>query len=172
VELGIDADVAVAGLAAAPQVPGRFELVDAGQPFTVVVDYAHTPDGLEQVLRSARAVTSGRVHVVFGAGGDKDRAKRPMMGEVAARLADVVVVTSDNPRSEDPEAIIDEIVAGMPSPPALRESDRRTAIERALAGASAGDVVVVAGKGHETTQTLADQVVPFDDREVVKDVLS
>ena len=172
VELGIDIDVALAGLEAAPQVPGRFELVDAGQPFTVVVDYAHTPDGLEQVLRSARAVTSGRVHVVFGAGGDKDRPKRPMMGEVAARLADVVVVTSDNPRSEDPEAIIDEIVAGMPVPPEVREADRRTAIERALAGASAGDIVVVAGKGHETTQTIADQVVPFDDREVVKDVLS
>jgi UDP-N-acetylmuramoyl-L-alanyl-D-glutamate--2,6-diaminopimelate ligase len=172
VELGVDEATAVAGLAAAPQVPGRFETVTTDEPFQVVVDYAHTPDGIEQVLRAARAVTSGRVLVVLGAGGDRDWEKRPMMGEAAARLADVVVVTSDNPRSEDPQAIADAVAAGAAGHRDLRiELDRRAAIALAVAEARAGDLVVVAGKGHEATQTIGDRVLPFDDREVVRDVL-
>jgi UDP-N-acetylmuramoyl-L-alanyl-D-glutamate--2,6-diaminopimelate ligase len=173
-ELGIGEDDIVAGIAAAPQVPGRFELVDAGQPFTVVVDYAHTPDGIESLLRAARAIVEdGQVTIVFGAGGDKDPGKRPMMGAVASRLADVVVLTSDNPRSEDPMAIIDEVRAGAAGAAYLVvESDRRAAIELALKRATAGDVVVVAGKGHETTQTIGDTVLPFDDREVVRSLLA
>ena len=173
-ELGISEDDIVAGIAAAPQAPGRFELVDVGQPFTVVVDYAHTPDGIENVLRAAREVAGdGQLTVVFGAGGDKDRGKRPMMGEVASRLADVVVLTSDNPRSEDPMSIIEEIRAGATGPAyVVTEADRRAAIELALKRATAGDVVVVAGKGHETTQTIGDAVLPFDDRVVVREVLA
>jgi UDP-N-acetylmuramoyl-L-alanyl-D-glutamate--2,6-diaminopimelate ligase len=172
-ELGIDEDTIVAGIAAAPQAPGRFELVDAGQPFTVVVDYAHTPDGIENVLRAAREITDGQLTIVFGAGGDKDRGKRPMMGEVASRLADVVVLTSDNPRSEEPLSIIEEIRGGMTSASyTLVEPDRRAAIELALGRAQHGDVVVLAGKGHETTQTIGDSVIPFDDRDVVREVLS
>jgi UDP-N-acetylmuramoyl-L-alanyl-D-glutamate--2,6-diaminopimelate ligase len=172
-ELGIDEDAIVAGIAAAPQAPGRFELVDAGQPFTVVVDYAHTPDGIENVLRAAREITDGQLTIVFGAGGDKDRGKRPMMGEVASRLADVVVLTSDNPRSEEPLSIIEEIRGGMTSASyTLVEPDRRAAIELALGRAQHGDVVVLAGKGHETTQTIGDSVIPFDDRDVVREVLS
>jgi UDP-N-acetylmuramoyl-L-alanyl-D-glutamate--2,6-diaminopimelate ligase len=170
--LGIEPAVAVEGLATTPPVAGRLEVVDAGQPFTVVVDFAHTPDGLEQVLRAARSGT-GRVIVVFGAGGDKDREKRPMMGEVAGRLADVVVLTSDNPRSEDPMAIIDQVKSGIRRSPgaALVEPDRRAAIALALSQAADGDIVVVAGKGHETTQELADRTIPFDDRVVVRDEL-
>jgi UDP-N-acetylmuramoyl-L-alanyl-D-glutamate--2,6-diaminopimelate ligase len=173
VELGIGEDVIVAGIAGAPQAPGRFEMVDAGQPFTVVVDYSHTPDALENVLRSARQLTDGQLTVVFGCGGDKDRGKRPMMGEVASRLADVAVITSDNPRTEDPMAIIDEVRAGATgSAYVIVESDRRAAIELALARATNGDVVVIAGKGHETTQTIGADVIPFDDREVAREVLT
>ncbi|MCU1379069.1 MAG: murE [Acidimicrobiales bacterium] len=172
VELGVDEATAVEGLARAPQVPGRFESVGSSQPFQVVVDYAHTPDGVEQVLRAARALTSGRVLVVVGAGGDKDRAKRPMMGGAAARHADVVVITSDNPRSEDPQAIADAVVAGTSGHPDVRiELDRRAAIELAIRAARPGDMVVVAGKGHETTQTIGDRILPFDDRQVVREVL-
>ncbi|MCU1373669.1 MAG: murE [Actinomycetia bacterium] len=171
-ELGVDEATAVAGLATAPQVPGRFESVGRGQPFQVIVDYAHTPDGIEQVLRAARAVTTGRVLVVVGAGGDRDWDKRPMMGEAAARHADVVVVTSDNPRSEDPQAIADAVVEGTAGHDDVRvELDRRAAIELALRAARPGDLVVVAGKGHESTQTIGDRVLPFDDREVVREVL-
>jgi UDP-N-acetylmuramoyl-L-alanyl-D-glutamate--2,6-diaminopimelate ligase len=168
--LGIDPTVVARGLSAAPPVPGRFEAIDAGQRFTVLVDYAHKPDALEQALRAARElVADGRLRVVFGCGGDRDAAKRPLMGGVAARLADDVIVTSDNPRSEDPLAIIDAIRAGIP--PGRRaavavEPDRRRAIERAVDEARPGDVVVIAGKGHETTQTVGDTVRPFDDREV------
>jgi UDP-N-acetylmuramoyl-L-alanyl-D-glutamate--2,6-diaminopimelate ligase len=174
--LGIAPAVAVEGLASCAPVPGRLETVDAGQPFTVVVDFAHTPDGLEQVLSAARH-GPGRVVVVFGAGGDKDRDKRPMMGEVAARLADVAVVTTDNPRSEDPGAIIAAILSGSPrSSPRHRarmvaEPDRRAAIALALGEARAGDVVIVAGKGHETTQEIGGRTVPFDDRQVVRELL-
>ena len=164
-ELGVaPADVG-RGLSAAPPVPGRYEAVDAGQPFAVLVDYAHTPDGLEQLLRSVRETVQGRVVVVFGAGGDRDRDKRPAMGEVATRLADEAVLTSDNPRSEDPAAIIDSVRAGaLPAGLLHVEPDRRAAIAHALSRAGAGDVVVIAGKGHETTQQFADRVVPFDDR--------
>ena len=172
--LGVDEDTALAGLASAPAVPGRFERVETGRGFGVVVDFAHTPDGVEQLLRAARAVTpDGRVIVVLGAGGDKDRQKRPLMGEAAARLADVVVVTSDNPRSEDPAAIAEAVRSGTTAGRAdVRvELDRRAAIAAALAEAQDGDLVVVAGKGHETTQIIGDRVLPFDDREVVRDVL-
>jgi UDP-N-acetylmuramoyl-L-alanyl-D-glutamate--2,6-diaminopimelate ligase len=174
--LDVPLDTIVRGLGAAGPVPGRFEPVDSGQDFTVVVDYAHTPDGLEEVLATAREVADGRrVIVVFGCGGDRDREKRPEMGEVAARLADVVVVTSDNPRSEDPGAIIAEVLQGVPAERAGRpvhaEPDRRAAIGVALRAAGAGDVVVIAGKGHETTQTIGEAVVPFDDRLVARALL-
>jgi UDP-N-acetylmuramoyl-L-alanyl-D-glutamate--2,6-diaminopimelate ligase len=173
--LGVDEATIAHGLAAAPPVPGRFEAVDAGQPFTVVVDYSHKPDALDQALRSARELVApgGALAVVFGCGGDRDRAKRPVMGEVAARLADRVVVTSDNPRSEDPLAIIAEIRAGIPGDArgVDVEPDRRRAIEGALAAAGTGDVVLVAGKGHETTQVVGDRALPFDDREVARAAL-
>ena len=158
-----------AGISAVPGVPGRFEAVEAGQPFTVLVDYAHTPDGLENVLHSAREITSGRLICVFGCGGDRDRGKRPLMGRVARRLADVALVTSDNPRSEDPEAIIAEIMDGIPME---SEPDRRAAIERAVGLARAGDVVVIAGKGHEQGQQFADRTLPFDDRTVAREALA
>ena len=156
------------GIAAMPGVPGRFEAVDAGQPFTVLVDYAHTPDSLENVLRSARAITAGRLICVFGCGGDRDRGKRPLMGAVARKLADRAIVTTDNSRSEDPQAIADEITAGIEMEVEL---DRRRAIEDAVAGAAAGDVVVIAGKGHEQGQQFADRTIPFDDREVAREAL-
>jgi len=158
-----------AGISAVPGVPGRFEAVEAGQPFTVLVDYAHTPDGLENVLGSAREITSGRLICVFGCGGDRDRGKRPLMGRVARRLADVALVTSDNPRSEDPEAIIAQIMDGVPME---SEPDRRAAIERAVGMARAGDVVVIAGKGHEQGQQFADRTLPFDDRTVAREALA
>jgi UDP-N-acetylmuramoyl-L-alanyl-D-glutamate--2,6-diaminopimelate ligase len=143
-------------------VPGRFEPVDAGQPFAVLVDFAHTPESLASALAAAREVAgTRRLLVVFGCGGDRDPSKRPFMGEVAARLADIAVVTSDNPRSEDPTAIISEVISGMPaarSARTAREPDRRAAIALALAEAAPGDVVIVAGKGHETTQTIGDRV--------------
>ena len=166
--------MAAHGLSTAPVVPGRFEAIEAGQPFSVVVDYAHTPGGLEQALSSARAAArGGRVIVVVGCGGDRDRAKRPVMGELAGRLADVAIITSDNPRSEDPIAIIEEVRAGAQGPGEVRvEPDRRAAIAMAMASARPGDVVIVAGKGHETEQVLADRSVPFDDRQVVRDELA
>jgi UDP-N-acetylmuramoyl-L-alanyl-D-glutamate--2,6-diaminopimelate ligase len=168
-ELGLDEAAVVAGLAAAPPVPGRFEAVPLEAPFSAIVDYAHTPDALEALLGAARSVApGGRLLVVFGCGGDRDRLKRPAMGEVAARLADVVVVTSDNPRSEDAAAIAAAVVEGAAGPGSVTtELDRRAAIATALAEAGPGDVVVVAGKGHETTQDAGGTVVPFDDRAVV-----
>ncbi|MDQ4143609.1 MAG: UDP-N-acetylmuramoyl-L-alanyl-D-glutamate--2,6-diaminopimelate ligase [Actinomycetota bacterium] len=175
-QAGIDLDTIQAGIERLRAVPGRFEAVDAGQPFTVVVDYAHTPDSLDNVLRGARALAgSGRVVCTFGCGGDRDRGKRPLMGAVAAKLADFVVVTSDNPRSEDPHAIIDSILEGViaerPDGPDAVLADRKEAIGRALAEAREGDVVVVAGKGHETGQEFRDHTIPFDDREVARDAL-
>jgi UDP-N-acetylmuramoyl-L-alanyl-D-glutamate--2,6-diaminopimelate ligase len=153
------------------RVPGRFEPVDEGQDFGVLVDYAHTPDSLENVLRAAREVTRGRLHAVFGAGGDRDRGKRPLMGDAARRLADRVLVTSDNPRSESPEAIIDEIMAGAGAG-AEREVDRRRAIALAIASAEPGDVVVIAGKGHEQGQEFENgRKEPFDDIEVAREAL-
>ncbi len=160
-----------AALARVELVPGRFEPVDEGQSFSVLVDYAHTPDSLDNVLRAARELADGRVICVFGAGGDRDRGKRPLMGEIAGRLSDVAIVTSDNPRSEDPEAIIDAIESGMTGS-WEREADRRAAIERAVGMARPGDVVVIAGKGHEQGQEFADgRKEPFDDRAVAAEAL-
>jgi UDP-N-acetylmuramoyl-L-alanyl-D-glutamate--2,6-diaminopimelate ligase len=176
VALDVAPDVIGRTLAAVGAVPGRFEQIRAGQPFLVVVDYAHTPDALERVLGTARKLTPGRVGVIFGCGGDRDRGKRPIMGEIAARLADRVWVTSDNPRTEPPEAIIDEIMTGVRRVPggearAARHADRRRAIEAALGWARAGDTVVIAGKGHETYQIVGADVVPFDDRAVARAIL-
>jgi len=169
--LGADQEAIREGLAAAEQVPGRFESVDEGQPFAVLVDYAHTPDSLDNVLRAARELTRGRLYVVFGAGGDRDRSKRPLMGAAAAELADRVIVTSDNPRSEDPAAIIAEVAAGAGAG-AQTEVDRRAAIEHAIASAAAGDTIVIAGKGHERGQEFADgRKEPFDDVEVAREAL-
>jgi UDP-N-acetylmuramoyl-L-alanyl-D-glutamate--2,6-diaminopimelate ligase len=150
-------------------VPGRFEAVDEGQPFAVLVDYAHTPDSLENVLRTARDLAQNRVICVFGCGGDRDRGKRPLMGRIASELADVAIVTSDNPRSEEPEAIIAEILGGAPD--AEVAPDRRKAIAEAISTAEEGDVVVIAGKGHEQGQQFADRTIPFDDRDVARDAL-
>jgi UDP-N-acetylmuramoyl-L-alanyl-D-glutamate--2,6-diaminopimelate ligase len=168
--LGIDEAAIARGLEAVDGVPGRFEAVDEGQPFTVLVDYAHTPDSLENVLTTARELTSGRLICVFGCGGDRDREKRPMMGRIAAELSDVAIVTSDNPRSEDPGAIIDEIVAGIVGDAEIIQ-DRRSAIAHAIETAEPGDVVVIAGKGHEQGQQFRDRTVPFDDREVAREAL-
>ena len=171
--LGVEPDAAVQGLVAAGRVPGRFEPVEEGQDFGVLVDYAHTPDSLENVLRAARGISRGRLHVVFGAGGDRDRGKRPLMGEVAARLADRVIVTSDNPRSEDPEAIVDQVMEGTTGAPDVeREPDRRRAIARAIETAEPGDVVVLAGKGHEQGQEFeGGRKEPFDDIAVAREAL-
>ena len=169
--LGVPAAAIAAALPRFGRVPGRFEAVDEGQDFGVLVDYAHTPDSLENVLRAAREVTRGRLHVVFGAGGDRDRGKRPAMGAAARELADRVLVTSDNPRSEEPAAIIDEIMAGA-GPGAARETDRRRAIALAIESAEPGDVVVIAGKGHEQGQEFeAGRKIPFDDRDVAREEL-
>jgi UDP-N-acetylmuramoyl-L-alanyl-D-glutamate--2,6-diaminopimelate ligase len=168
--LGVPEEAVVEGVAAVRGVPGRFEAVDEGQPFSVIVDYAHKPGALEAVLRTARELTRGRLICVFGAGGDRDRGKRPLMGRVADELADLVIITSDNPRSEDPAAIIDEILTGV-SGPAEVEPDRRTAIAQAVTEAREGDVVVIAGKGAEQGQEFADRKVPFDDREVAREEL-
>src|SRR3989449_4699673 len=175
--LGLEPSAIARALATVGTVPGRFEQVQAGQPFLVVVDYAHTPDALERVLTTARKLTRGRLGVVFGCGGDRDRGKRPIMGEIAARLGDRVWVTSDNPRSERPEAIIDEVVAGVRRTGAAAsryatEVDRAAAIRGALAWAEAGDTVVIAGKGHETYQIVGADVLAFDDREVARQILS
>ena len=172
--LGIAEDVIAAGLGDVTPVSGRMEAVDAGQPFRVVVDFAHTPDALAGLLAELREVTAGRVIVVFGCGGDRDTEKRPLMGRSAAEGADLVVITSDNPRSEDPEAIIAAILAGVPVArrgAVVTEVDRRRGIARALAEAVEGDVVVIAGKGHETTQTIAGEKRPFDDRVVARELL-
>jgi len=154
-------------------VPGRFERVDQGQPFLVVVDYAHTDDALRNVLRTARELKRGNLIVVFGCGGDRDRAKRPLMGEAAGSLSDLAVLTSDNPRSEDPVAIMNDALVGLQKAgkPYRVEVERQAAIRMALESAWEGDVVVVAGKGHETYQILKDRTVPFDDREVARQVL-
>jgi UDP-N-acetylmuramoyl-L-alanyl-D-glutamate--2,6-diaminopimelate ligase len=170
---GFELDDIVGGLAALERVPGRLERVDAGQQFLALVDYAHTPDALSNALRACREFTQGRVLVVFGCGGDRDRGKRPMMGRTATEIADVSFITSDNPRSEDPSAILAEIETGA------REGngayvlviDRREAIGAALDAAAPGDVVLVAGKGHEQGQQFATETIPFDDRTVVLDHL-
>jgi UDP-N-acetylmuramoyl-L-alanyl-D-glutamate--2,6-diaminopimelate ligase len=168
--LGLSDEAIAAGVAAVAGVPGRFEPVDEGQPFTVLVDYSHKPDALESVLRACRDLTRKRVVCVFGCGGDRDREKRPAMGRIAATLADVAIVTSDNPRSEDPVEIIHDVVAGTNGEVEV-EPDRRTAIARALELANPGDVVVIAGKGHEQGQELRGITLPFDDREVARELL-
>ncbi|HYJ00187.1 MAG TPA: UDP-N-acetylmuramoyl-L-alanyl-D-glutamate--2,6-diaminopimelate ligase [Thermoleophilaceae bacterium] len=169
--LGAEAGTAAAALSTAGRVPGRLEPIEEGQGFGVFVDFAHTPDSLDNVLRAARELTEGRLHVVFGAGGDRDRAKRPLMGEAAASRADRVIVTSDNPRSEDPEAIVAEVMEGT-GPDVDREPDRRRAIALAIETAGAGDVVVIAGKGHEQGQEFeGGRKEPFDDREVAREAL-
>ncbi len=171
---GLPLDAVAEGIASLPGVPGRMEAIDAGQPFSVLVDYAHTPDSLENVLRAVRGFgAAGRVIVVFGCGGDRDRGKRPLMGDIARRLADVTVVTSDNPRSEPPGTIIADIVAGATHGGELRvEPDRRAAIALAIGMAGDDDVVVIAGKGHERGQEVGGVVSPFDDREVAREVLT
>jgi UDP-N-acetylmuramoyl-L-alanyl-D-glutamate--2,6-diaminopimelate ligase len=171
--LGVPAETIAAALPAAGRVPGRFEPVDEGQPFAVLVDYSHTPDSLENALRAARELAGQRVIAVFGAGGDRDRGKRPLMGAIAAREADLAIVTSDNPRSEDPDAIIAEIVAGIDDRAGVEvDADRRAAIRRAVELAEAGDVLVIAGKGHEQGQEFAGgRKEPFDDVEVAREAL-
>jgi UDP-N-acetylmuramoyl-L-alanyl-D-glutamate--2,6-diaminopimelate ligase len=172
-ELGVPSDVLAAALPDAARAPGRFEPVEEGGPFAVLVDYSHTPDSLENALRAARELAEHRVVAVFGAGGDRDRGKRPLMGEIAARLADVAIVTSDNPRSEDPDAIIAEILAGIEDRSGVEvEADRRAAIRRAVGLAEPGDVVVIAGKGHEQGQEFAGgRKEPFDDVAVAREAL-
>ena len=178
---GISLEIVERGIAELSTVPGRFESIAAGQPFAVIVDYAHTPDSLDNVLRAARRLsaageTQGRVLCVFGCGGDRDRSKRPLMGSVAAALADYTIVTSDNPRSEDPIAIIDEILEGViaesPDGADAVLPDRKEAIDHALREAGPGDVVVIAGKGHETGQQFADRTIPFDDRDEARAALA
>ena len=169
--LGIADDAIARGIESVRGVPGRFEAIDEGQRFTVIVDYAHKPGALENVLRAARdLVADGRVICVVGAGGDRDRGKRPLMGRLASELADLTIVTSDNPRSEDPQTIIDEIVAGVVGDVDV-EPDRAAAISRAIERAREGDVVLIAGKGAEQGQQLADRTVAFDDREAARDAL-
>jgi UDP-N-acetylmuramoyl-L-alanyl-D-glutamate--2,6-diaminopimelate ligase len=169
--LGIEDDAIRRGLESVRGVPGRFESVEAGQPFHVIVDYAHKPGALENVLRAARELAGeGRVICVVGAGGDRDRGKRPVMGRLASGLADVAIVTSDNPRSEDPEAIAAEIVAGANGNVEV-ELDRAAAIRHAVDVAQPGDVVVIAGKGAEQGQEFADRTVPFDDRDAAREAL-
>jgi UDP-N-acetylmuramoyl-L-alanyl-D-glutamate--2,6-diaminopimelate ligase len=172
--LGVDAGHAAEALSSAELVPGRMEPVLEGQDFAVLVDYAHTPDSLDNVLQAARKLTEGRLICVFGCGGDRDRAKRPLMGEIGARLSDVAVVTSDNPRSEDPEAIVAEVATGIPvdATDVRLEVDRREAIRLALTEAAAGDIVVIAGKGHEQGQEFErGRKLPFDDRQVAREEL-
>jgi len=171
--MGVGGDIAAAGLARAARVPGRFEPVDEGQAFGVLVDYAHTPDSLENVLRAAGRITPGRVISVFGAGGDRDRDKRPKMGRAGAELSDLAVITSDNPRSEDPAQIVAEVAAGAEGAKELEVIvDRREAIALALGRARPGDTVVIAGKGHEQGQEFeGGRKIPFDDREVAREEL-
>jgi UDP-N-acetylmuramoyl-L-alanyl-D-glutamate--2,6-diaminopimelate ligase len=168
--LGVEDDAIKRGIESVRGVPGRFESVEEGQPFAVIVDYAHKPDALEKVLRAAREMARGRVVVVVGAGGDRDRGKRPLMGRIASELADVAIVTSDNPRSEDPDAIIASIVAGAAGDVEV-EPDRAAAITRAVELAREGDVVVIAGKGAEQGQEFADRTIPFDDRDAARNAL-
>jgi UDP-N-acetylmuramoyl-L-alanyl-D-glutamate--2,6-diaminopimelate ligase len=169
--LGLDAPTIAAALASCAGAPGRVEPVDAGQPFAVLVDYAHTPDAVEKVIGAVRPVTEGRLITVFGCGGDRDRTKRPQMGSIASSGSDLAVVTSDNPRTEPPQRIIDDIVEGIADSDRDRvvvEADRHAAIGRAIGEARPGDVVLILGKGHEDYQILGEQKVHFDDREVAR----
>ena len=173
VGLEIPAEHIQSGLRRLTAVPGRFEKIDEGQPFLVIVDYAHTDDALQNVLEAARELTGNRLMVVFGCGGERDRTKRPVMGEIAGRLSDLAVLTSDNPRSEDPILIMNDVLVGLQRTGRryIAEVDREVAVRKALAEAREGDVVILAGKGHETYQVLKDKTVPFDDRKVARQVL-
>ncbi|HCR15980.1 MAG TPA: UDP-N-acetylmuramoyl-L-alanyl-D-glutamate--2,6-diaminopimelate ligase, partial [Candidatus Latescibacteria bacterium] len=168
--LGVSKEV-IAQAVREVKVPGRFETVNRGQLFGVVVDYAHTPDGLENVLQTAKDLTDGRLICVFGCGGDRDRGKRPEMGRVAAKFADLSFVTSDNPRTENPGSIVNEIIPGLGSAPHFVEVNRRKAIEGAIHSANPGDLVLIAGKGHEDYQEIGRERIHFDDREVAREVL-
>jgi UDP-N-acetylmuramoyl-L-alanyl-D-glutamate--2,6-diaminopimelate ligase len=163
--------VILEGIRKSPAIRGRFEKVDAGQKFLAVVDYAHTEDALERLIYTARGLTKGKIITVFGCGGDRDRGKRPVMGAIATRLSDFVIITSDNPRSEDPEEIIKEIAAGAARRNYLAEPDRKAAIRRAVLMADENDVVLIAGKGHETYQEIGGKRFPCNDREVVEEAI-
>ena len=173
ISFGLSTDAIAKGIADCRAVPGRFERVDEGQPFAVVVDYAHTDDALRNTIAVARGLNPNRVITVFGCGGDRDRSKRPLMGQAAAETSDLVVLTSDNPRSEDPLAIMNDALVGLRrhDTPHLIEPDRATAIRRAIGEAQPGDIVILAGKGHEPYQILKDRTIPFDDREVARHLL-
>jgi len=173
---GIDSQIIKTALEKFQSVPGRFELVKIGQPYSVIVDYAHTPDGLENILKTAQQIAKRRIIVVFGCGGDRDRTKRPIMGKIAAQYGNIVIATSDNPRSEDPDAILNEIEVGVKAGLSAGEvyekiSDRRQAIARALQLAERDDIVIIAGKGHENYQILRDKTISFDDKEVVQEII-
>ncbi len=174
VEMGMDFKDVLFALAECTGVPGRMEIVPTETPYTVIIDYAHTPDGLQNVIGCVREITNGRVITVFGCGGDRDKTKRPIMGEIATRLSDITVITSDNPRSEDPESIIEDITAGIGrhSSKVIVDSDRTGAIKKALESARDGDIVILAGKGQETYQILASGKIHYDEREIVKKILS
>jgi len=171
--VGITLDIIKEGLEAVTGVPGRFELLDTGTDYSVILDYAHTPDGLENILRTAKEFAKGRVITLFGCGGDRDPGKRPVMGEIAAKFSDLCVVTSDNPRTEEPMSIIEDILPGVRKANCqhIVVENRRNAIETALKEARAGDVVILAGKGHETYQILKDRIIHFDEREIVTEIL-
>jgi UDP-N-acetylmuramoyl-L-alanyl-D-glutamate--2,6-diaminopimelate ligase len=173
ISYGIAPEVIAQGIKDCRAVPGRFERVQEGQPFLVIVDYAHTDDALRNSIAVARAMTKGRVITLFGCGGDRDRSKRPLMGQAAAEGSDFVVLTSDNPRSEDPLAIMNDALVGIRrlDTPHIAEPDREKAIRKAIEQAANGDVIILAGKGHETYQVLADKTIPFDDREVARKIL-
>lgn len=175
---GIRIDQIISALSTFTTVPGRFEIVDEGQPFTVIVDYAHTPDGLENILKTTREFTKGRIITVFGCGGDRDRKKRPIMGEIAALYSDIIIITSDNPRSEEPAFIISEIEDGVRK--AINNGyvfsyevliDRRDAISHAIQIGKSGDTILIAGKGHETYQIIKDKIIHFDDREEARNII-
>jgi UDP-N-acetylmuramoyl-L-alanyl-D-glutamate--2,6-diaminopimelate ligase len=175
VALDLPKEVIAAGIAQLSAVPGRFERIEAGQPFLVIVDYAHTDDALRNLLATAKDLNpSGRIITLFGCGGDRDRTKRPLMGDAAGRLSDIVVLTSDNPRTEDPLLIINDAIVGVQRTKAklFIEPDREKAIHLALDEARAGDIVLLAGKGHETYQVMRDRTIEFDDREVARRILS
>jgi UDP-N-acetylmuramoyl-L-alanyl-D-glutamate--2,6-diaminopimelate ligase len=171
---GIPLETIAAGVHSCRAVPGRFERIDSGQPFLVVVDYAHTDDALRNVIQVARSLTQGRVITLFGCGGDRDRTKRPLMGMAAGELSDYVVLTSDNPRSEEPLDIMNDALVGLRrfDTPHIAEPDRARAIRKAIEEAKPGDVVLIAGKGHETYQVLKDRTIDFDDRETARAVLA
>ncbi len=172
--LGVSRDQIHEVLAVTGEVPGRFERVDCGQPFALVVDYAHTPDALRNVLQTARRLRPHRLITVFGCGGDRDRSKRPRMAEAAASLSDMVILTSDNPRTEDPLNILNDTLVGLQrfEIPYSVEPDRKAAIQKAVSMAEAGDFVLIAGKGHETYQIFADRTIHFDDREEAASALA